>query len=128
MDHGAPARSTPASAANVRSELMTSLVWARPDALWLLLLVPLMAITGIWFGLRRGRFSRMALVLRLLVGALLAIGLAEPMVTSGSSAGGAVFVVDRSESISEAAWDTADRWLQDSLAAAPADRRAALVA
>lgn len=107
---------------------MTSLVWARQDALWLLLLLPVIAVTGIWFGLRRGRFSRMALLLRLLVVALLAIGLAEPMMASGSGAGGAVFVVDRSESISEAARDAADRWLQDSLAAAPADRRAALVA
>ena len=62
---------------------MTSLVWARPDALWLLLLVPLIAITGIWFGLRRGRFSKTALALRLLVVALLAIGLAEPMLRVG---------------------------------------------
>ncbi len=107
---------------------MTSLVWARPDALWLLLLVPVIAVTGIWFGLRRNRLSRSALVLRLLVVALLAIGLAEPMLASGSGAGGAVFVVDRSDSIGEAARDTEDRWLQDTLVAAPADRRAALVA
>jgi Ca-activated chloride channel family protein len=107
---------------------MTSLVWARPDALWLLVLVPVIAATGIWFGLRRGRFSKVALGLRLLVVALLAIGLAEPMLASGSGAGGAVFVVDRSDSIGESARDTADRWLQDTLAAAPADRRAALVA
>jgi Mg-chelatase subunit ChlD len=93
-----------------------------------LLLVPLLGITGIWFGWRRRRFSKVALGLRLLVVALLAIGLAEPMLASGSGAGGAVFVVDRSDSIGEAARDTADRWLQDTLAAAPADRRAALVA
>ena len=38
---------------------------------------------------------------RLLVVTLLAIGLAEPMLASGSGAGGAVFVVDRSDSIGE---------------------------
>src|SRR3954451_22092801 len=99
MDRGAPARPPQANAADLRSELMTSLVWARPDALWLLLLAPFVATTGIWFGVRRRRISNLALGLRLLVVVLLAIGLAEPMLASGSGAGGAVFVVDRSDSI-----------------------------
>jgi Ca-activated chloride channel homolog len=111
-----------------RIDTMTSLVWARPSALWLLALVPLIAAAGYWLGLRRGRFSKVALGLRLVVVSLLAIGLAEPMLASGSGAGGAVFVVDRSDSIGDGARDTADRWLEDTLAAAPADRRAALVA
>ena len=107
---------------------MTSLVWARPDALWLMLLVPLFAATGYWFGMRRGRLRPAALLWRLAVVTLLALGLAEPLLASGAGTGGAVFVVDRSESIAADVSDTADRWLDDALAAAPADRRAALVA
>ena len=107
---------------------VTSLVWARPDALWLLALVPLFALTGIWLGIRRGRLQRVALLWRLAVVTLLAVGLAEPMIASGSATGGAVFVVDRSASIGAEARDAADRWLRDALAAAPPTRRAAIVA
>ncbi len=107
---------------------MTSLVWAQPDALWLLLLLPLFAVTGVWLGVRRGRLRPAALVWRLAVVALLAVGLAEPLIASGAGAGGAVFVIDRSESIGSDVRDTADRWLDDALAAAPAARRAAIVA
>ena len=98
---------------------MTSLVWARPDALWLLTLVPLFALTGIWLGIRRGRLQRVALLWRLAVVTLLAVGLAEPLIASGSATGGAVFVVDHSDSIGAEARDAADRWLRDALAAAP---------
>ena len=76
---------------------VTSLVWARPDALWLLALVPLFALTGIWLGTRRGRLPRVALLWRLAVVTLLALGLAEPMIASGSATGGVVFVVDHSD-------------------------------
>ena len=78
---------------------MTSLVWARPDALWLLTLVPLFALTGIWLGTRRRRLPRVALLWRLAVVTLLTLGLAEPMIASGSATGGVVFVVDHSDSI-----------------------------
>jgi Ca-activated chloride channel homolog len=107
---------------------VTSLVWARPDALWLLALLPLFAVTGIWLGIRRGRLQRAALVWRLAVVTLLAIGLAEPLIASGSASGGAVFVIDHSASIDAEARDAADRWLKDALAAAPPTRRAAIVA
>jgi Ca-activated chloride channel family protein len=107
---------------------MTSLVWARPDALWLLLLVPLFALAGYWLGLRRGRLSRTALLWRLAVVILLVLGLAEPLVASGAAAGGAVFVVDRSASIDSEAGDLAASWLEDTLNAAPGLRRAAVVA
>jgi Ca-activated chloride channel family protein len=107
---------------------VTSLVWARPDALWLLTLVPLFALTGIWLGTRRGRLPRVALLWRLAVVTLLALGLAEPMIASGSATGGVVFVVDHSDSISAEARDAADRWLRDALSAAPATQRAAIVA
>src|SRR5215218_93510 len=107
---------------------VTSLVWARPDALWLLALVPLFAATGIWLGIRRGRLQGVALLWRLAVVTLLAVGLAEPLIASGSATGGAVFVVDRSASIDAEARDAADRWLRDALAAAPPTRRASIVA
>jgi Ca-activated chloride channel family protein len=106
---------------------MTTLVWARPEALWLLLLVPLLAVIGFWLGVRRNRIRAAALVWRTAVVALLAIGLAEPLLASGAGAGGAVFVVDRSESIGSEARDVADRWLEDALAAAPSGRRATIV-
>lgn len=106
---------------------MSTLVWARPGALWLLLLVPLFAALGYWLGVRRGRVARAALLWRLAVVSLLVIGLAEPLVASGAGSGGAVFVVDRSASIGEEARDAADRWLKDALAAAPGTRRAAVV-
>ena len=95
---------------------MTALAWARPDALWLLALVPLFAVSGVWLGVHRGRFTAAALLLRLAVVTLLVVGLAEPLIASGSSAGGAVFVVDRSASVAEAQ-DTADRWLEEALTA-----------
>ena len=107
---------------------MTTLVWARPDALWLLALVPLVIVTGVWLGVRRGRLSPPALVPRAAVVLLLALALAEPLIASGSGAGGAVFVVDRSASISAEARDAADRWLEDAFAGAPMTRRAAIVA
>ncbi|MDF3041769.1 MAG: von Willebrand factor, type, partial [Thermomicrobiales bacterium] len=106
---------------------MTTLVWARPEALWLLLLVPLLAVAGLWLGVRRNRLRPAALAWRVAVVALLAIGLAEPLLASGAGAGGAVFVVDRSESIGAEARDMADRWLEDALAAAPSGHRATIV-
>ena len=107
---------------------MNTLVWARPDALWLLALVPLFALTGIWLGVRRGRLSRGALLLRIAVVALLAVGLAEPLIASGAGSGGAVFVVDRSASVAGDGRGAVDRWLEDALAAPPGGRRAAVVA
>jgi Mg-chelatase subunit ChlD len=106
---------------------MSMLVWARPDALWLLALVPLFALAGWWLGTRRGRLTPASLLLRLAVVTLLAITLAEPLVASGAGAGGAIFVVDRSASIADEARDGADRWLDDALASAPGTRRAAVV-
>ena len=110
------ARPRPDAAPGAGGRLMTTLVWARPDALWLLALVPLVIVTGVWLGVRRGRLSPTALVLRALVVVFLALALAEPLIASGSGAGGAVFVVDRSASISAEARDTADRWLEDAFA------------
>src|SRR5688500_14197512 len=129
MDDGTLAgRATRDEAARSQRCGVTSLVWARPDALWLLALLPLFALTGIWLGIRRGRLQRAALVWRLAVVTLLAVGLAEPLIASGSASGGAVFVVDHSASIDAGARDAADRWLRDALAAAPPTRRAAIVA
>ena len=85
---------------------VTSLVWPvrMRCGCWAL---PLFAVTGIWLGIRRGRLRRVALVWRLAVVTLLAVGLAEPMIALGSATGGAVFVVDRSASIDAEARDAA---------------------
>jgi Mg-chelatase subunit ChlD len=107
---------------------MTALVWARPEALWLLLLLPVVAASGAWVGMRRGRVQPAALAWRMLVVALLVIGLAEPLVATGAGSGGTIFVVDRSASIPGEARDAEERWLGDALAAAPATERAAVVA
>lgn len=106
---------------------MNSLVWARPDALWLLLLLPLFAAAGYWLGVKRGRLRPLSLLWRIAVVTLLVIGLADPLVASGASSGGAVFVVDRSASIAAQATDVAERWLADALNSAPGTRRAAIV-
>ena len=92
---------------------MSSLIWARPDALWLLLLAPLLAAAGYWFGVRSGRLRPGALGWRTTVVVLLVIGLADPLVASGASSGGVVFVVDRSASIAAPATDIAERWLAE---------------
>ncbi len=107
---------------------MSALVWARPAALWLLLLLPFFAATGYWWGVRRGRLRGSALFWRLIVVALLAVGLAEPLIASGAGTGGAIFVVDRSDSVAGPSADAAEGWLEDALAGAPASRRAAIVA
>lgn len=105
---------------------MTGLAWARPEALWLLLLVPLLALSGL-MAVRRGRLRPAALAWRAAVVTLLVVGLAEPLLAAGSGSGGTIFVVDRSSSIASPARDAAERWLADALASAPASARAAIV-
>lgn len=107
---------------------MNTLVWARPDALWLLLLVPLIAITGLFFGVRSGRLAAVSLFWRAVVVALLVLGLAEPLIATTDGSGGVVFAIDRSASIDRDAAAEAERWLNEALAAAPDGRRAAVIA
>ena len=106
---------------------MNGLVWARPEALALLLLLPVILLSALIFGAGKRGFQRGAIAWRLTVAALLIVGLAEPMLASSTGAGGVVFAIDRSSSVDRESQDAAERWLNDALAAAPGDRRAAIV-
>lgn len=106
---------------------MNGLVWARPEALALLLVLPVILLSALIFGAGKRGFQRQAIAWRLVVAALLIVGLAEPMLASSTGAGGVVFAIDRSSSVDMAAQNAAERWLNDALAAAPGDRRAAIV-
>lgn len=106
---------------------MNGLVWARPEALALLLLLPVILLSALIFGAGKRSFRRNAIAWRLAVAALLIVGLAEPMLASSTGAGGVVFAIDRSSSVDVEAQAAAERWLNDALAAAPGDRRAAIV-
>jgi Ca-activated chloride channel family protein len=104
-----------------------SLTFARPDALWLLLALPVFALLGLWLGVRRRRLGRAALVLRVAVVALLAVGLAEPLLTTDDVAASTVFVVDRSRSVADDTASSAAAWVTDALAEAGSGDRAAVV-
>ena len=101
--------------------------FARPGALWLLATLPLFALLGARFGVRRRRLARAALALRLVVVTLLVITLADPLLTSGGGASSTVFVVDRSRSLTATTTETAETWVSDALAAAGENDRAAVV-
>jgi Ca-activated chloride channel family protein len=103
------------------------ITFARPSALWLLALLPVFALVGVLFGVRRRGLPRAALPLRMGVIALLAITLAEPMLTQRGGAASTVFVVDRSKSISSDTADQIDSWLASALDDAGANDRAAVV-
>jgi len=103
------------------------LTFARPAALWLLIAVPIFWLLGWRFGVRRRRFPRAALVLRVSVVTLLALGLAEPLLTSGADAASTVFVVDQSRSLGDDAASAATSWVTDALAGAGLTDRAAVV-
>ena len=104
------------------------LAFARPAALWLLAALPVVALVGWLFGVRRRRLPGAALVLRVLVVALLATGLAGPLLTSGANAGSTVFVVDGSRSLGADTGGAASGWVTDALASAGLTDRAAVVA
>lgn len=105
----------------------STLTFARPEALWLLLALPLFAAVGVWLGVRRRRLPRAALALRLAVVALLALAIAEPLLASGANAASTVFVVDRSRSLADDANSAANAWVGDALAEAGVADRAAVV-
>ena len=104
------------------------LAFARPDALWLLLLLPAVAALGWWLGVRPGRLSRSALGLRLATVALLAATLAQPLVATGAGRSSTVFVVDRSQSLAPETAGAAANWVNQAAGAAGDGDRAAVVA
>ena len=104
------------------------LAFARPDALWLLLLLPAVAALGWWRGVRPGRLSRSELGLRLVKVALLAATLAQPLVETGAGRSSTVFVVDRSQSLAPETAGAAANWVNQAAGAAGDGDRAAVVA
>jgi uncharacterized membrane protein len=103
------------------------LSFARPNALWLLATLPVFAALGIALGVRRRRLPRAALGLRLLVVTLLAVTLADPLLTSGGGSSSTVFLVDRSRSLTAETAGQVERWVADALGAADPGDRAAVV-
>lgn len=103
------------------------LTFARPSALWVLLLLPVVAVLGLTFGVRRRGLPRAALPLRIAIIALLTFSLAEPLLTQGGGATSTVFVIDRSKSISDGTASGIDQWLSSALDEAGSNDRAAVV-
>jgi uncharacterized membrane protein len=101
--------------------------FARPNAFWLLLALPVVLALGWRFGVRRRTFRPSALGLRALTVALLAVTLAQPLTSSGGDARSTIFVVDRSRSLTEGSAGEVERWINDTLESASDDDRAAIV-
>jgi uncharacterized membrane protein len=101
------------------------LTFARPVALWLLVLVPIAIVMGVRLGDRR--LPRPAVWLRAATLTLLAFALAEPLLTTGGGSSSTVFIVDRSRSIEPAAADDATDWVTAALDEAGSSARAAVV-
>lgn len=104
-----------------------SMTFARPEALWLLAALPVLALAGLLFGVRQRRLPAVVLGLRAAIVGLLILGLAEPLLASGGQATSTVFVVDRSRSLAGDTQSAANRWITDALASAGAGNRAAII-
>ncbi|MBX3070882.1 MAG: VWA domain-containing protein [Thermomicrobiales bacterium] len=104
-----------------------SLSFARPGALWLLLLLPVILIVG-WRTGRRRSGVRRAAWLRALAVALLCVALAEPLIGSADSATSTIFVVDQSSSIDDSTSGRITSWVNEALAAGGSSDRAAVIA
>lgn len=103
------------------------MTFARPETLWLLAALPLVALAGWLFGVRHRRLSTVVLGLRAAIVGLLILGLAEPLLASGGQATSTIFVVDRSRSLAGDTQSAANRWITDALAGAGAGNRAAII-
>ena len=102
------------------------LTFARAEALWLLALIPVVAILGYKFGRKRG-IRRSATWLRVASVALLCIALAEPLMTSEDAASSTVFVIDRSSSLDAGTASNVTDWVNDALDSAGSNDRAAVI-
>jgi Ca-activated chloride channel homolog len=107
---------------------LIGLAFARPAALWLLLLVPFVLLLPRLGSGRRSRSTSRSAWLRIATVALLSLALAEPMLASSQSAATTLFVVDRSQSLDESAADRIDSWLEDTLASAGSGDQGAIIA
>lgn len=93
-----------------------SLSFDNPNALWLLLLLPgfyLVARLGMTYLPRRVR--TMAVIVRLVLVAALALAIAQPVLHRLSNELSVVFAVDRSASVSVKGSSAADAWLAQAL-------------
>jgi hypothetical protein len=94
--------------------VMAQLTWGVPSALWLLLAVPL-----VWLAHRAARTNfnprqrRVQAGLRSILVALLAVALARPVISSGSSNESIVYAVDVSHSIGTQAIEDAARRIDE---------------
>lgn len=102
------------------------LTFARPDWLWLMLLVPLAPLTGYLFG-RKRTIDKRSIWLRTAAVALLVLALAHPLWSTGSAAPATVLVVDRSASLSGTTASQVADWVDSALASAGSSDRAAIV-
>lgn len=103
------------------------LSFARADWLWLLLLAPLIPLTGYLLGRTRG-IEAVGIWLRGATLVLLIVALAQPLWPTGTTAPATVVVVDQSASVSGTTATQVADWLDTALAAAGSSDRAAIVA
>jgi Mg-chelatase subunit ChlD len=103
------------------------LTFARPTALWLLLLVPLALLAARLIGGRALDLPRGVLALRMATFAFLALALAEPLLTSSAGATSTVFVVDRSRSLTDETRSQITSWINEAINEAGSGDRAAIV-
>ncbi|MGI9254351.1 MAG: VWA domain-containing protein [Thermomicrobiales bacterium] len=109
-----------------RARLM-ALDLARPVALWLLALVPLLGLLGWGLGVRLGRMAPAAVWLRMAAVALIVVALAQPLLAMGGGSGSTVFVLDGSRSVGGGE-GAAAAWIRAALGGAGAGDRAAVIA
>lgn len=103
------------------------MTFARPEALWLLAVLPALALAGILFGARQGRIPLPVVGLRLVIAGLVVLGLAEPLLAAGGQATSTIFVVDRSRSLAGDTQSAANQWIEDTLTVAGTGNRAAII-
>jgi Ca-activated chloride channel family protein len=102
------------------------LTFARSGWLWLLVIVPLVALIGYLMGRRQG-LKTASIWLRTAAMALLILALAQPLWSTGASAPATVVVVDRSQSLSGDTSTSVVDWLNSALGSAGSNDRAAIV-
>jgi uncharacterized membrane protein len=102
------------------------LTFARPGWLWLLVLVPLVAVTGYLLGRQRG-LRPASVWLRTAAMLFLILALAQPLWSAGAASPATVVVVDRSTSLSGDTSTSVADWLNSALGSAGSNDRAAIV-
>src|SRR6188768_918838 len=103
-----------------------TLSFARPEALWLVLVVPIVLVVGWRFG--HGRtWTRKGTWLRALAVAGLCFALAEPLIGTADSATSTIFVVDQSSSVDDGTASQISAWVNDALTAGGSSDRAAVI-